>query len=250
MYLQRQGHLSTGQDALDIDLRDITIANVGGGNVLYTSTGSQGGLTAYALDDAGGMASLLDQQYFNGQSAGAAAGVVEVVNVGGTDQLVFGGTPDDDLMSFALGGNGTIQTLNEIAPLSGAVGQIGSMAMADTSGGIRFYVVDSASGTLSVHSLPGHSANGDANGQDGAGPDFQATAFSFGAGAQIETVKIGNATYLLATDQENNAVISYQISGSTGALTQVGASGAAQGLGISVPTAMETVTAFGETWVV
>lgn len=244
MYLQWQGHLSTGQDALDINLRDITIADLGGQSFLYTSTGAQGGLTAYALDGGGGMATLLDQQYFNGQSAGAAAGVVEVVEIDGTHQLIFGSTPDDTLMSYELGSNGSIRFQNEIAPLSGAAGQIGSMAMADTADGLRFYVVDSDSGTLSVHSLPGGS------GQQGMDPGFQSTAISFGAGAQIETVEIGSTSYLLATDQQAGAVISYAISASTGALTQVGAAGAAQGLGISVPTAMETVTAFGETWVV
>ena len=54
MHLQWTGQLVTGHDALDVDLRDITISSVGGHTFLYTSTGVNGGLTAYELTETGG----------------------------------------------------------------------------------------------------------------------------------------------------------------------------------------------------
>lgn len=247
MYLQWQGHLSTGQDALDIDVRDATIATIGTGTYLYTSTGIHGGLAVYELSDAGGTAQLVDQQYFTKQDAGGVAGVVEVVEFGGQTQLVFGSAPGNGLIGYELSGNGTIGGFNTIMPASGNVGQMSAMAVANTVNGTRLYTIDSETGVLNMHTLPqgsGHtslSANG---------ASVQNTALTFSANTQIETIALGGKSFLLATDQQNNAVISYGISNSSGALTERGSAGTSIGLGISLPTALETVSAFGQSWVV
>ena len=49
MVLQFDGRLSTGQEALDGDLRSLHLVTGPDGNVLYAGTGRHGGLSTYAL---------------------------------------------------------------------------------------------------------------------------------------------------------------------------------------------------------
>ena len=247
MHLQWTGQLVTGHDALDVDLRDITISSIGGHTFLYTSTGVNGGLTAYELSETGDLAQLTDQEFFNGQTGSAAAGLVEVLQLDGQSHLVFGSGPNDGLMAFSLREDGTIASAAEITAASTSVGQVGAMAMASGADGLRLFLIDDETGALSIHTLPLGVSGQSTNSQN---TNVQNTAITFGTGAQIETVTVGGSSFLLATDQTSNSVFSYQISADTGALSQVGFSGAPQGLGISLPTAMETVTAFGQSWIV
>lgn len=250
MYLQWQGYLSTGQEALDVDLRDATIATIGNSTYLYTSTGVNGGVAVYELSTQGTTAQLVDQQFFTGQTSAVAGGVVEVVEMGGQTHLVFGSAPGDGLIGYSLSGQGNIGGVTSLVPTTGATGQMSAMAVANTGGGTLIYTIDAGTGTLMMHSLP------QSGGQIGATPDgagapvAQSTAITFSANTQIETVSVGGTSFLLAADQQSDTITSYQISSSTGALTQTGSTGAAMGLGVNAPTALETVSAFGENWVV
>ena len=126
MYLQWQRHLLTGEEPLDVDLRDVTIAQLDSGTYLYASTGVNGGLTAYTLG-AGGTATLIDQQYFDDQTGPVASGVVEVVQIGGQTQLIFGSTGQNSLVSYTLLDGGRIGSLSEIGGVQGATAQIGAV---------------------------------------------------------------------------------------------------------------------------
>ena len=242
MYLQWTGQLGTGDDALDVNVRDLAVVELGGGTFLYATNGATGGLTAYALDASGAVATLIDQELYSGVTATAAAGLVEFARIDGTDQLIFGSVAGGDLMGFALAADGTFQGSGDITPLSGTTSQIGNMAMAETGTASHIYMVDSAEGSLTIHSLPTAPSQ--------SGPSSQTTAFALGTGSELRTVDIGPDTYLLATDMTTNGLTSYRVSETTGALTQISSMGAAQGIGIHLPTALETVTAFGETFAI
>ncbi|MEO1795594.1 MAG: hypothetical protein AAFR53_01090 [Pseudomonadota bacterium] len=238
MQIDYQSTLLTGVDLLDLDLRDLAIGQMNGETYLYASTGIHGGLVAYSLAS-NGTASLIDTKLFNNQTSNAAAGIVEVVTIGGQTQLVFGGNQSGNLVSYDIDGGGTLGALNSILAANAAGSQMASLAMADLGGGMAGYIVDGQTGVLSVHTI---GAAGQAT--------TQSTAFVLGAGAEIETVTVGGQTFLLATDQITNGVMSYTIDNATGALTFAGYSGAAQGLGVALPTAMETVDIFGTTFVI
>ena len=66
----------------------------------------------------------------------------------------------------------------------------------------------------------------------------------------MQTVQIGNQSFLPAAQYGTHGISSFGINNNTGALTRVDDLGAAQGLGIHTPTTFEILTAFGQTWVI
>ncbi|MGH1413597.1 MAG: calcium-binding protein [Pelagimonas sp.] len=237
MLLRLEGRLSTGDTTLDTDLSDLDIVTLESGTYLYATTGGQGGLVGYRLQD-GQMASEVDRQYFSNGVSGAVSGAVRVTQIDGQMQAVFGGQGGGALLGYSLNTNGTLGGLLRSADLANGTNRISDIVQTSSVATEAVYVADEANGQLTAY-MPG------SNGTYAPLPGGQV---SIGAGAQLETVVVGSVEYLLASDAENNGVDVYRVM-STGGLQQASSMGAEQGLGISTPTALEVVQAFGETWV-
>jgi len=247
MGLQLNGRIMAGNDLLDADLRDIEIISGGGGTFLYAATGQNGGVSVYHVDTAGGLANLSDIGYYS--SAGITMGSVDVVSLDGAQHLFLGGTGNGQLIGFGVKGNGDITGV-VYSDLPGT-GVETERALADVTllgGRTALYMVDGDTGRLAAYLSDGAGAI-----VAQAGLSGKDSAYDLGGVVALETVVTGGAgetPYLVAADADTGGVRSYRIDATTGALEYVASLGAANGLGVGTPSAMQVVQAHGASWII
>lgn len=247
MELTLQGRLTTGQEALDTDLRDLQIITGPEGPFLYATTGQNGGLSAFRLSQTGGMATLTDTALFTGVSAGASIGGLSDVMLDGAAQLVFGGGSSGQIVSYELQSNGQLGALSQ-TELSGSDARIlTSCAMILESGQTVIYALEQGRDALVIHADDGSESETNNVYTIQSDGTFQAE------GALMQTVTMGDATstahLLLVADAGTQGLSSYRIDPTSGAVQAADSLGAAQGVGLNTPTVLETLDAYGETWV-
>ncbi len=244
MRLYLDGWISAGNDLLDTDLRDIHIISGVGGSFLYTSTGQNGGISVYYLEEFGGLASLSDSHYFS--TSGISMGSFDVVNIDGAVQLVLGGTGNGALISYGVETDGDLSgSAQNDLPGTGVETARAVAASALGNGLSALYMVDGDTGALLAFVSDGAGALTGTATLGGA-----ATAYDFSGAAMLETGQAGGSSYLLAGDGGSGHVRSYLIDELTGDLIWRDSLGADDGLGIAAPSAMQVITAHGATWVI
>lgn len=242
MFLEAEGRISAGDDLLDIDLRDMAVATVGTDTYLYATTSQFGGVTAYQLSADGSLAGLVDVHMFDGAPAGQ--GSLSLITTASGSHLILGGTAEDGLAGFTLSSSGAMAALDDSLPAFAgpdAQGQGASHILSASAGDAEFaYAVDAYSGQISAYDLS----------SGGTGQTGVDTGLGHSPADALMTLETGTGSVLLATDQITQSVVSYTIDAGSGALTQAGLVGAPTGLGLHLPSVLDSVTAFGQTWIV
>lgn len=245
MELKLDGRLLAGDDLLDGDLRDFRVVTRAGGQFLYAATGQHGGLAAWRLDEAGGVAHLASTTYFT--VSGLGVGRFETAVLDGSAKLFLNGIGSGDLVSYGLNGDGSLsppRALDLPGTDARSPGALATLSLVD--GRTALYMADTATGTLraSVSDGAGHvTADVARTGGDSGSWRVEGTV-------ALTTAHAGTRDFLLAADAGTQGVRSYRINTTSGALTAADSLGAADGIGIDTPTAMETVRANGATWVI
>lgn len=246
MGIELQGRIATGDELLDRDLRDLRIVSGysgdGGGTVLYAATGQSGGLSVWRCQPGGGLASLSDSAYFS--ISGTGIGRFALADMAGTAKLLLAGAGHGVLIGYALDADGGLGGIgHDDLPGSGDTpAALAAVALAD--GGAGIYTVAAGTGTLAAWTDDG------LGGVAAAALSGKASAFRLSGETVLETASINGTGFLLAADSGGQAVHAWRIDAATGGLTATGSLGAADGLGIATPTALETVTAHGASWVI
>jgi len=244
MALVLEGRIGAGNDLLDSDLRDIQIVTTATGTFLYAATGQNGGITSYQLTSSGGLASLSDTSYF--ATSGITMGTFAVVSLDGTDRLILNGTGNDSLISYGINPDGSLTNVIQSGlPARTAETSAAATGLVLDGGRTALYLVDAATGELDAYrsnGIGGVNATAELNGDPGN--------YQFASIAALETTTVAGNSYLLAADAGTGMVRSYQIDMTSGALTYRDSFGAADGLGVALPSAMQVVQAHGATWVI
>ena len=240
MAVQLVGRIGSGDERLDGDLRDIDIVAQDAGTFLYAATGQTGGISVYRLDKHGGPASLADSSHYS--LWGIGVGSFDAVDLDGQTQLILSGLGDGKLIRYRLEDDGGLARLGKL-DLPGPTTQTHSALTAAPLGGGRtaIYTVDSDTGKLSGWLTSG-------SGGLAAAVETPGKIAPLSPDGPVMLVTSGS--FLLAADSATQGVRSFRIAADTGALTAIDSLGAADGLGVALPAAIETVTAHGGTWVV
>lgn len=249
MGMQLTGRVNTGTEFLDVDLRDLQVVQKEEGTFLYAATGQNGGISAWQLDAGGGVAVLTGTTWFTGSGTGIGTGALSTLMLEGRARLVLENSSDGKLVYYDLEDDGGIGRLTRLdLPGTGAAGQSALATTMLQDGSTIFYMSDAASGALSAIVI-------DDRGRVQAGPALTGAG---GGGAlqgriTLDVVELVGTGILLTADVVGlggGGVTSYRISTASGALTKVDSLGAADGLGMAVPTAMRTVAAHNAIWVI
>ncbi len=244
MGLQLNGRIGAGNDLLDSDLRDIQIISGASGVFLYAATGQNGGISVYRLSSAGALASLRDTSYFI--TPGIGMGPFDVISLDGTDRLMLNGTGDGRLLTYGFGADGDLGSLKQIdLPGTGVATPAALAGTALSGAGTALYMVDADTGQLGAYVSNGSGALTGTSAKTGTSASYQLSGV-----VALEVVQVAGTSYLLAADAGSASVRSYQINTATGALSYSDSLGAADGLGIAAPSAMQIVQAQGTTWVI
>lgn len=237
MPLQFQGRVGTGQQLLDMDLRDLRIVTLDTGTYLYATTGAGGGLSGFALQQ-GALATWENSLYYSTIAPEVISGALSFLDADGQDLLVFGGAMM--LQAVTLGADGSIGARVQTGNLTSGTQAIGAVASVSLQSGLAVYVADEGTGALATYATQGDSL---VQQSGGAVPGLVGTV-------AMTSVTVSGNTFLLAADQGHQGVSCFRVDTVTGALSTTDTMGAQQGLGVATPTAMEVVQAFGATWVI
>jgi Ca2+-binding RTX toxin-like protein len=244
MGMQLQGRVTAGDVLLDDDLRDLQIIRTAAGTFLYAATGQNGGLSVYQVYSDGCSVTLSDSAYYT--VAGTGIGPLSVVTMQDKAQLVLEGTGAGRLVCYDLATAGQIGALDLVDLPGSSTAEYAALAGTTLSGGISaYYMVNATTGALEAYTetAPGKM-------QGGVARDGPLSAYTLGGQVTLDMVKVDGTGFLLAASSDRQDVTSYQINATTGGLQATDSIGAPQGLGIAMPTAMQTVTAYGATWVI
>ncbi len=244
MVLKLTGRIAAGDTLLDTDLRHVGSFETAKGQFLYAATGQNGGISVYEIDATGKLASLNDSRYFS--VSGLGIGRFDIVQTDGADQLVLHGVGDGALIGYAIEEDGTLAAAAS-TDLPGRGQQtpaaVASYALRDGRGAL--YMVDADTGAIDAFLTDGKgkiTAEAPLTGKP--------AAYQLDKDAVLTVAETGGKAVLLAADSRTQGISSYAIDPVTGALSRADTLGAADGLGLARPTALETVTAHGATWVV
>ncbi len=219
--------------AFGAGLRDAVVAEIAGQTFIYLVTGSGGGLTALELDGSGALV-VVDEVPLAGDFAPGIEPRLTVAEIDGVPTLVLSGQTGAMARSVELlpgGGFGVA------GGLSGDPAALSQPVVADGPDGT--YLIAGASDGDGVQSwvLSGGAITAAAGLPDTPGRDLADIS-------DTATLEIGGTTYVVATSASESAV-SVLALGAGGALTLTGDIGAVDGLGLSSPSAVETVSVGG-----
>ncbi|SES39148.1 Ca2+-binding protein, RTX toxin-related [Tranquillimonas rosea] len=219
MQLGWRGRAGSGDPAFDNDVRALA---AGGEGRLYAATGRSGGVTALSVDAEG--ATRMDGTRPHDAPGGAAQGALAVAG----DRLGVGGPGGAAVHALGAGG--------AVGGGHGAGGAVTALAVLDTEAGPRLLAAGTA-GLAPV--LPG----------GGTGRPLGGDAHRAAEAVALETATRGGAGFVLAADPAHHGVLALRLSDDGTAATLTGTMGAADGLGVSHPAALATVTVHGATFV-
>jgi len=222
-----------GELAFGAGLRDAAVAEIGGRTFIYLVTGSGGGLTALELLGDGSLA-LIDEMPLGGDFIPGLEPRLLVADLGGTPTLVLSGQSGATARSVDLGPDGGFGTPGT---LSGDPVALVQPVMLDGTDGT--YLVAGGLGgdglqswTVAEGALTPATSLADT------------TDLSLAGISDTAALAIGGQGYVLATAVGESALSVFAL-GVGGALTLTGDIGAADGLGLSAPAAIETAVVAG-----
>jgi len=219
MSLHLGGVYQTGADALDIGVSDSEIVTNQAGTFVILSSGAAGGLSVYRLLPDGGLA-LHDMQVFPDALQAGLMPNVAMAEIDGAPVLFVGGTADH-AFGYSLQPDGGI----------GALQMVEWHAMADAAGA-------NAPGALQ--------AWGQISAQTGMG--FHAPIATDNLIA-AHNLSMPSVDYVLSLDGSSGELFSHSVWSGT-IYTQVASLGAADGLALSNPTAMEIANLGGAAYAI
>lgn len=243
MVLELTGRISTRDMLLDTDLRDLGIIETADGPLLCATTGRSGGVSVYRIAADGQLASLADSAYFD--VTGLGMGSFDIVETDGTARLVLHGIGSGALVGYAIEDDGSLSD-SALTDLPGTGTQApAAVAACSLSGGqSALYMVDAATGAIDAWVTDGKGRITAAATLSG-----KAAHYTLDPDAVLCVAQAGGRSFLLAADGGSHGVSCYGIDTDTGALARTDTLGAADGLGVALPTALQTITAHGATWV-
>ncbi len=244
MELVYRHHLSSGNEALDTDMRDLQVVTLASGRYLYAATGQGGGITTYRISEFGAAATVHDTDAYGSDLSGMAIGELEVLTIDGTRQLVVGGLHGNGIGGFRLNNTGSVG-YRMVTDLPGGLRAPSAIASLGDENTDVVFTVDQAGGLLNAFDVNGNSLI-----RQGI-PSDERDDFTLDGEVQLATATIGARHFVLAADSGGDGVSSYRVMDpNSGSLRAMDRLGAEQGLGLNTPSVMQTVTAHGATWVI
>ncbi len=229
--LRYEGVIGTGFGWADYGIGDLEIISINTGIYLYTSSGTLGGVGVYELT-AEGLAQTYDHQVFSGSLSSRVGRSLSPITINGDLFLGLSVDAASGLVSYGISGTGEIGSALESTGLAfdtaitGAVSlSSGFLAVAHEDGHLATYAVQSDDTLTSADNLSV-------------------------AVMDMVTLTQEGQDYIVTLEEGAGQVGLYSVDASTGGLFEVDVMMQDDGLGIGAPTALEQVSAFGQTWVI
>lgn len=230
-----QSVLETGQDSLNFGIRDLLLVETETGVSVMATTASGGGMVSYRLENTSG-ATLIDTQWFPVNVAEIADASLALIETE-TGPVVIVGGDGDTLAGYAVGNNGSLDSLVQTADLGCDTENVTAVF----EQGDHLFLADNQ-GNLTCFTSDGLGRYGE--------PVQIAMAPGSGTVTNLSVATVGGNDFLIATCSGSNTVLSFSLDNGSGAPVLQSSMGSEDGLGLMSPTALEVITVLGVTYVV
>lgn len=230
-------------DVFTTAITDLDIRTGSDGPVLYATTRPGGGVSAWALSGTGSGARLIDTQA-SAPGTPLTAASLELLDLDGTAYAVTLGLAGAALPALTLDAAGAITGTTTFTGGTGFQGDMVRMITAETGGETYVYAAHWGQGGLATYVLDtgGHLT--------GAGPDAASAPVTPGYEVSaLLRIELNGDTFILAASPQDNGLTAYRVR-ADGQLRVTDTLGAADGLGVATPTALEHVTVDGVSYVI
>ncbi|MQQ09584.1 calcium-binding protein [Epibacterium sp. SM1979] len=195
-----------------------------------------GGLRVFGVDD------LTERDYRPHQGAHLGTGSAVVLGAEG-GRILLANSLHNRLDSHLVDETGEIGARNSwTLPGLASGGQVGVLASTTSQGQDLVYAL--ADGSLRGWRID------ETGGATAVSRGGAATSYALDQVTDLHVADILGAQVLLAADPELGGLRSFRIAAGTGGLTPSDQLGTADGLGVATPTALTTLTTYGDTWAV
>ncbi len=235
MMLQFQSMVATGSAALDSGIGDTALKTFNGDTYLYTVTGPAGGVTVWRLVD-GAIPQLVDTEYYTGTITFVVGRSGVPVTLGGQDQLVLDVNTSTGLVGYDLNSDGSIGDLQETGTLAGG-GDVSALVQMSLGSTDLLAIAHEGTGQIGTYFV-----NGDGT--------LSLAGLAVGEADSMQALQSGAGQFVVSADAATNAISVFQVDAGTGMLAAIDNTSAIETLGIAVPTAVEVVEAYGQSWIV
>ncbi len=233
------GTFLDGPETLLSGITDLEVIATAGGWQLFTATRPGGGILSIAVGSSS--MTLTDQEPIAVTGALSAPAHLDVVTLGTQTALLYSGSSDGRLNDVVVGADGSLGTVAQIK--GSPAGAVTAQVTVELEG--ERYLYTSRTGA-SVLTTSHYLSNGRMEEVGEQLLNVSTTATDITA---LASVPLAGGPYLLALSAVQNAVLGFRI-GADGLPVQVTSLGAAGGLGISAPSALEVVTLGGTTYAI
>ncbi|MBY4894440.1 hypothetical protein KUL25_16915 [Rhodobacteraceae bacterium N5(2021)] len=231
------GQFDTGQLALDVGITDLMVTVQNGTSVLYTSTGQNGGLTAYELNPNGSV-SILDTALYDSTWADGVLREMSLIEVNGAMAIAVAGSGEDDLHVYDMNANGTLGPAMQLIGLSAQMSRVQGLSQADPQ---TLFMSDISTGMIRAYEI-------DTNGSLSQTMQMADTNKTYASGIMaIDSTRVLNNDYVISVSETEKGVSVYRLDGNT--LLNTGNAGVNEGLGIMTPTDMKLVEMGGRSFI-
>ena len=225
-------------------LSDLDIGWAANGPVLYAA--SRIGQNITAFDIRAGAATVQDQQNLPGNLPLLAPLHMELIEMDGALRAISMTGAAAGLPSYSVDSSGNIAASTKYLEAPGLGRQINAMTSIEMGG--EHYVFAAEAGQPGMRSFRvtgATSLEAETGSGGGAGGGIQPGLP--GDVSAMTTATTGASCFLFAASGSGNRVYSYQL-GADGAMVEAGSIGAAEGLGLNAPDALEQITLNGKTF--
>lgn len=244
MEFQFEQHFQTGSERFDVDLRDLEVVQTESGSWLYASTGQNGGLSLYRLTGGSAAPQLLQRHWHENPSL--STGQITCGEIGGEMRLLSQLSSSGALLSHEIGTDGQLarQAQHSLATEAATGLALWAIDSGASAGQSLVYGID-VGGQIAGWRLGADGESLGAVGRGGGDGAYDVAAQAQPTGA-LEISADGGL--LFALDALGQGVRSYRIHTETGALQAADSLGAAQGLPVAGPAALQSFQAYGAEW--
>lgn len=244
MQFEFVGRFFSGAELLDTDIEDLEVVSAASGVFLCAATGVNGGLSAWQISEMGATPALVSSAYFTALMHWMGPMELALVSNGTQVRVVVGASQNGDLYGYrALDGGqlGALSVLRTDDAASPGL-QWGAEAAQLSNGTNLLYLGDGETAATTAYRAleDGTFALIGSWGAPGATPALGPIL--------LETVVVGGGSFLLRADAGLQGVAAYTMA-ADGGLVFASSLGAGDGLGVNMPSVLEVVQAWGQTFV-
>jgi Ca2+-binding RTX toxin-like protein len=238
--------LGSGTQAIGT-ITDLDVGWAAAGPMLYATSRSTGTITTFDLaPDAA--ARQLDHQSLPADLSPLGPLHLEVLTLDGTPRAISLTGAAPGLPSYAIGGDGTLTPAPTYLSAEGLGRQVSAMATSQIDGQTHLWVAQAGQAGISSYRISDGTtlaapATGSAAALPGGPDDAQPTITTMRAGT------VDGQDLLFAASATEDRVFSYRMN-TDGGLTLATSIGAAEGLGLNTPTALEQVQVGGQSYLI